>query len=463
MVKLKHILGVVALLIQTVVAKLSVFGYVPEYRFESLDWSGVVQRTTHIILFSAEPASSGDLEQLQRLGSVVTPNSNLIVALKNAGKKAPKVLLSIGGAGRSANYAAVASKSKSRKRFANRIRELLEKVPMLAGIDLDWEVPNSVEQWRDFGKLAREVRASIDEVAGPGARMLTTTVHPNTGAVRAFASLRSKKDEGKSFVELFDVFHAMAYAQMGPEGHSPMSLAKQTVLEWTENGLDPRRLSLGVPLFGVNKRTGEAISYGEIVDKEPSIVRRSRVDETNEGVVFNNAKTLKMKVRHAARQGLAGITVWELGQDKPASSRSSLLSKLWAAAENPLSSADDSDSMLGLAQLFVAEYVTEDNLMLAATLLAGAFYLLQLTVFASQPAHRKLYSRRPPPRSHLSELDEAEEADEADEAEDDKDATPDASVEEPAPAPTLPEADVIEEPKKTKATPQKAKKGKAKH
>ena len=48
--------------------------------------------------------------------------------------------------------------ARARRRFAARPRTLLKRYPDLSGVDLDWEYPNGEPQWRDFAKLAKELR-----------------------------------------------------------------------------------------------------------------------------------------------------------------------------------------------------------------------------------------------------------------------------------------------------------------
>merc|ERR1712113_699773 len=96
----------------------AIIGYVPEYRFGSLDWDSAVRLTSHLVLFSVEPAADGDLRGIENMKPLGMPGSALKAALSNAGAQAPKVLVAVGGAGRSEHYAAAVSTKKSRKKLA---------------------------------------------------------------------------------------------------------------------------------------------------------------------------------------------------------------------------------------------------------------------------------------------------------------------------------------------------------
>jgi len=311
---------------------LAVIGYVPEYRFSSVDWAGIVSSTTHMVLFSVEPGPEGDLMASDLLANVLRPGSGLRDALDRAGKSAPKVLISVGGAGRSKHFGTVAASTKGRKRLVKQITKLIESNPFLAGVDLDWEAPQSQQQWKELGNIAKDLRVPFKD--RPEGFMVSMTYHPRSGAVQAFAGLRGKKSD-VTFIDLFDLFHAMAYSQYDRERrHSSPQIDRAALAEWAQAGLPPEKLTLGLPFFGVVRKTGEAKTYEQIVDEEPSLVHRRGVDESKSGIYFVNARSLTEKVRFADEHGLGGVMIWELGQDKAVSSGQSLLAALWAAAQN---------------------------------------------------------------------------------------------------------------------------------
>lgn len=371
---------------------MAVVGYVPEYRFHSMDWDGAVSQTTHLVLFSLEPTAEGDVSALERLQFAMEPNGAFMGSLHRAGASAPKVLISIGGAGRSEHFPSIASMAKRRKRFARRLAKLLADNPALAGVDLDWEVPKDAQQWRDFGKLAREIRDTFnDATVGTFKPLLTMTYHPITGAVGHFSGLQSK-GTGMGFVDYFDMCHAMAYSQYDNERrHSSMQLAEMAIDEWVQLGLPTSRLTLGVPFFGVSKTSGQAASYGEILDKDQSLTDRPGVDES-QGMWFNNANMLAAKVKLCADRGLAGLMIWELGQDKPASSSSSLLKKVWKAARQ----ADSGDGWWNYAKFSLMAMVpsNEQQCFVLATVIIGA-YMFLLVLSGTPPGYAYAAKRKP--------------------------------------------------------------------
>jgi hypothetical protein len=309
-------------------------GYVPEYRFDTVDWKVAVSSTTHLILFSLEPDATGALLGLDRMEYVLKKSSNLRRAMRGLGEAGPKLLISVGGgAGRSKHFAQVAKKPKARKNFVGRLTKLLEDQPLLSGVDLNWEAPTSVQQWRDLGRLAQEFRLAATESKRNGTlqgdALLSMAYHPNLGAVANFSGLRGKASD-KGFAELFDLCHAMAYTTFDDQRrHTSQQTDQAAIDEWASAGLPMNRLTLGIPFFGVLRKTGETVPFQDLAAKEPWLTSNPQVDEAS-GVYFVNTKSISKKVRFAARPGWAGVMRWELGQD---SKDGHLLRSVWSVSQ----------------------------------------------------------------------------------------------------------------------------------
>jgi len=309
----------------------AVFGYVPEYRILSVNWERVADETTHIMLFSAEVGKEGDIHEFERFMPAFTDGSPLVAAMGARHRtRLPKVLITLGGAGRSANFAQGVSTSAKRKKLAGQIAMIFEKLPYLSGIDLDWEVPQSADEWKNLGRLAKEIRTQVSPIK-PDA-LITMTYHPRSGAVKMFSGLKSKKSD-ESFVDFFDYCHGMTYSMFDHERkHSTPAMDRAAIEEWKNAGLPLSKLTLGLPFFGVDRKSGKPLTYGEIIDEEPSLVDRPGVDVSKSGVYFPNARSMANKVQMAAEFGLGGVMIWELGQDK-GSDHQSLLRHVWAASK----------------------------------------------------------------------------------------------------------------------------------
>src|SRR6516162_7868520 len=111
-----------------------VVGYLPEYRAAEFD-PATAKLLTDIVVFSARPTAEGDID-MARLTRI--PWAKLRTA-----KAAHKVrlILCVGGWGRSDGFAAVATSDERRKKFAAAAVKIC-LAGKLDGVDLDWEHPN---------------------------------------------------------------------------------------------------------------------------------------------------------------------------------------------------------------------------------------------------------------------------------------------------------------------------------
>lgn len=71
-----------------------------------------------------------------------------------------KVLVSVGGGGRSSGYSTLVRNPQLRKIFAENLLDLC-KTANLDGIDLDWEMPQTLEETELYGVLIKEVKAAF--------------------------------------------------------------------------------------------------------------------------------------------------------------------------------------------------------------------------------------------------------------------------------------------------------------
>lgn len=267
--------------------------------------------------------------------------------------------------------------------MAKMVAMVFDKLPFLAGIDLDWESPQSKQEWRDLGRLAKDVRSASSRKL-----VITTTYHPRSGAIEVFGNLKSKS--GASFLDFFDYCHSMAYTHFDPERrHSTQHMDRGAIEEWIHHRLPLSKLTLGVPFFGVKRKTGEAKSYASIIDDEPSLKDRVGTDESKDGTYFVNARSMAQKVAVAKNRGLAGVMIWEVGQDKPLNSGASLMRHIVASArEGQLPDRSWREWVLSHLHGF-----GEDQAICVMATIIGAFLLVKvLTV--ERPRDRL----QPPPR-----------------------------------------------------------------
>jgi hypothetical protein len=149
-----------------------VAGYLPEYRLGSVDdWKPgerldrVAERLTDLILFSVQPTAKGGLDK----GAI--PADHLAAAVAAKRRHGTRVLVSVGGAGRSGSFPQVTSTKSSRAKFLAELSAFLAEA-QLDGVDYDWEGPGSQAEMLNYVELLVESRAALPE------SLISVALHP---------------------------------------------------------------------------------------------------------------------------------------------------------------------------------------------------------------------------------------------------------------------------------------------
>lgn len=270
-------------------ARLSAFrvaGYLPDYRFAEFDFA-TTEGLTDLIIFSAEPTVDGGLN-LERLKDC--PWAKL---LEHKTKHRIRLILTIGGWDRSTHFAHVAADANRRKAFVEAVVRLaLQR--RLDGIDIDWEHPKDAKEQESYGELLADLRAAF----APHGLILTVTV-------AAWQQLPNTAVDSVDYVQL------MAYDH--DKEHSTFEGARRDMEVLIAAKVPPAKIVIGLPFYGRNVESREAITYREIVTKFQPDPALDRVGQ----VYFNGPETIRRKVELAIESQLGGLMVWELGQDAP--------------------------------------------------------------------------------------------------------------------------------------------------
>lgn len=284
--------------------EVAVAAYLPEWRFEGANWNVICEHVSHLILFSLEVGQPGSkaIAALDRM-----PRKDLLEEAKQAARRhGTRLMVCFGGNGRSAGFSGMVRKKSLRSGFVRSVVSLLEGYG-LDGIDINWEYAGYSfgagysaddiirKEYRGLEFLLRDAH----EALAPLGKVVTLAYYPDGRQEHLLASFAPR------YVELM---HAMAYDGQGPE-HSPLSLARQTIANAQQFAATA---TLGLPFYGRRQASGDWMSYEDLIQRH---ALGPEDDATPGGVSFNGVRTIETKVELALDAGLAGVMIWEVGQD----------------------------------------------------------------------------------------------------------------------------------------------------
>lgn len=266
----------------------SLVAYLPDYRVGEYE-PGRTRGIDQLIYFSIEVEPDGSLNTVR----LIDAGLELIADIEAV--TGCETLICVGGWDRSDGFAAMSADSDSRGRFADEIVSFCDEHDF-AGVDLDWEHPETPEERHQFTVLLQELSERFDEEG----LLLTVACAP-------WQPLNSQA------AGAVDRIHLMSYDDEGR--HSTLEQATANLDKWINAGIPAEKIVLGVPFYGrrfsANDRS--SATYAEIVSRfQPA----DDVDEAD-GYYFNGPSTMRAKCDLALSRGLAGIMVWELAQDSP--------------------------------------------------------------------------------------------------------------------------------------------------
>jgi len=278
-------------------------GYLPEYRVAGVE-TEQVKGLTDLIVFSVWPKASGALD------ASAWPGAKLKKARRLARGAKARVLVAVGGWGRSTGFAEMTSREETRGKFAKELMDFC-KANEMAGVVYDWEFPSNAKEETGMGKLLGDTRRLFE----PSGRRVEIAVNP-------------AKTLPREWTAKVDAVQVMSYDN-GPR-HSTYEQAVADLDAMARMGAPAKKLLLGLPFYGRGiANRDRAMTYAEIHQRfRPG----EDLDEAG-GFYFNGPRTLQRKVSLAKERGLGGVMIWEVGQD--ARGRASLLSRLTQAKKNP--------------------------------------------------------------------------------------------------------------------------------
>ncbi|MCP4639149.1 MAG: hypothetical protein GY851_01880 [bacterium] len=263
----------------------AIIGYLPEYQ-----WANVPPETgrylTDVILFSIEPREDGTLDS----GRATTEFVARVQDMKR--QHGTRILVALGGWGRSTGFGAMATDKTLRSRFVSELTDYC-LANGFDGADYDWEFPENAEEKAAYSDLIVDTKRAFE----PHGLLVTVALNRHQRlSDRAYAAL--------------DRIHLMAYD--GGRRHSAFEHAQAACDRFVRDGVPPAKIGLGVPFYGRRMaNTDEAMAYQGIVEQfAPSLE-----DDEAGGFYYNGPAMMRRKTRLAFDNGLSGIMIWEIGQD----------------------------------------------------------------------------------------------------------------------------------------------------
>ncbi len=277
-------------------------GYLPEYRVDALNASQVAG-LTDLIVFSVWPRDNGSIETKAWPKHRLTKTRTLIAKTK------VRVLLAVGGWGRSAGFPGMAGNAQSRQRFAKELTAFCQANDF-KGVVYDWEFPRNAKEEGDGGALFRDTK----RLFGPKGWTVECAVNP-------------ARPLPQSWLAHLDSVHLMSYDN-GPR-HATYAQSVKDLDTMAKLKAPANKLLLGLPFYGRQMTNrNNALTYADIRQR----FRPANNQDEEGGFFFNGPATITKKVKLAKERELGGVMVWEVGQD--ATGKDSLLKKVVSATKD---------------------------------------------------------------------------------------------------------------------------------
>jgi GH18 family chitinase len=178
----------------------------------------------------------------------------------------------------------------------------------LNGINLDCLTPVNQQEANDYLQFLAELSTAFQKQKQAGSSssfQLSITLHPGQ-------YLPTKA------YEFVDRLLIMTYDMPSSSGHhASMDTVKRVIDGFLENQAPADKMVLGIPAYARDaENPGEVKTFSEIVDElKPSSLDDLEVKRWG-NYPFDSPSVVQEKTAYAREKGLAGVFLWEIGQDK---------------------------------------------------------------------------------------------------------------------------------------------------
>ena len=263
--------------------RMRLLGYLPNYRM-----SDAVLTTfgnyTDIVYFGAEIAADG---------SVTMSEKHRAGLIKISETPEPvKIHFCLGGWGKDKHFASVTADPQKRKRLVDDLIRLQREYDF-HGVDYDWEYPRSPAELENFGSLIRETQERF---------------YPAFEVSAAFSPVHNVP---KVIWEHLDRVHLMTY-DLGPE-HCAVYHSVNAIKRFKKLGIPDEKLTIGAAFYARHQNNhGNVKTYADLVRTfGKDVASDNRVG----GYFYDNPKSLEQKIKLVKKSRIAGVIIWEIGQD----------------------------------------------------------------------------------------------------------------------------------------------------
>ncbi len=306
-----------------------VMGYYYSLERENFDPTKInYKHLTHLAHAFTMPDSDGNL--------IIQEGYLYPELISAAHKNNVKVIMSVGGWGRSEGFPGMASTQENRQRFIEQVLDFCE-THSYDGVDIDWEYVSNPEEQKNFIDLSRELSAALKSIDPP--LLLTIAVPSGHFWGRWFSY--------EEVVAYYDFISFMTYDVHGEwtnhSGHNAPLYRCHNDLCGSMNDsynyalsrqIPKKKLLLGIPFYGRSFDCGglyqkfqkcESYSFAEIMDllnagwnyiwddcaKVPYILKPDRTKI----ISYDDEKSVGLKCQYILEKEVAGVIIWELSDD----------------------------------------------------------------------------------------------------------------------------------------------------
>ncbi len=301
-----------------------VIAYLPSYEVDDF-YVGHYDKITHVIYKQMKPLADGELS-FNKLGF-----RNIKIIKNQIKDKEVKLLVGVAG-GAASGYSEfmdiLTRDAKARENLAKNLKAFCFDNG-IDGVDINWEHPKSDEQ-RD--NLALTVNCIAKEFKGTD---LELTAAFNSSA-------KCGLQTAKRLAPFVKYVSIMTYDMFSKNSHAPIALYKRVINNYINSGIPKSKIVPGLPFYGkeiMKKSYGKpcrsAIAYNKVMKLNKNIAPTINFINVNKPyndstyVVkysFDGIDKIRAKTKFTLQQGLAGVMIWQIGQDIASSSEKSLLS-----------------------------------------------------------------------------------------------------------------------------------------